>query len=392
MNLLAHTLRIIGASMLAANLLQAAENQHAPYLSIKLEMEHAIDKGNQFLKQQQDPKGFWKNDQNPAYTALALTAARRSPNDADANADHIKKGYEWLVSTQNKDGGIYVKSLANYNTSTGLMALSASGDPAHKEPILKARGFLIGLQQDWGTKGETDNANDGGIGYGSSYTHSDMSNTYLSIEALKLSESFAKDTGTKQPELNWEAAIKFVSRTQNLEATNDFEAPKDKPGIGNDGSFVYFPGNSKAENEKHADGRDTLRGYGSMSYAGLLSFIYADLDENDIRIKAVISWLNDNYTLEENPGLGDQGRYYYYQVMAKALNAAGIDTLTTKDGVKHDWRNELATRILSNQKPDGSWVNENSRWRENESELVTAFAVLTLEQIYHSIPEARKAK
>ncbi len=386
MNLLAHTLRIMGISMLATSLLQAAENQHAPYLSIKLEMEHAIDKGNQFLKQQQDPKGFWKNDQIPAYTALALTAARRSPNDADADAAYVKKGYEWLLSTQHKDGGIYVKGLANYNTSTGLMALSASGDPAHKEPILKARAFLIGLQQDWGTKGETDNANDGGIGYGGSYPHSDMSNTYLSIEALKLSESFARDSETVQPELNWEAAIQFVSRSQNLEATND------QPGTGNDGSFVYFPGNSKAGTEKHADGRETLRGYGSMSYAGLLSFIYADLDENDIRIKAVKTWLNDNYTLEENPGLGDQGRYYYYQVMAKALNAAGIDTLTTKDGVKHDWRKELANKILSNQKSNGSWVNENSRWWENESELVTAFAVLTLEQIYHSIPEARKTK
>ncbi len=72
--------------MLATSLLQAAENQHAPYLSIKLEMEHAINKGNQFLKKQQDTKGFWKNEQIPAYTALALTAARRSPNEADANA------------------------------------------------------------------------------------------------------------------------------------------------------------------------------------------------------------------------------------------------------------------------------------------------------------------
>lgn len=386
MNLLAHTLRIIGVSMLATSLLHAAENQHAPYLSIKLEMEHAIDKGNQFLEQKQDTQGFWKNETIPAYTALVLTAARRSPNDATADAPYVKKGYEWLVSTQHKDGGIYVKGLANYNTSTGLMALAASGDPAHQQAILMARKFLINLQQDWDKKGETDNVNDGGIGYGGSYPHSDMSNTYLSIEALKLSESFAKDTGTSQPELDWQAAIQFVSRTQNLEATND------QPGTGNDGSFVYFPGNSKAGTEKQADGRETLRGYGSMSYAGLLSFIYADLDENDIRVKAVKKWLNDNYTLEENPGLGDQGRYYYYQVMAKALNAAGIDTLKTKDGVEHDWRKELATRILSSQKPDGSWVNENSRWWENEPELVTSFAVLTLEQIYHSIPEARGKK
>lgn len=384
MSFFTKTLKHAGIALCCSAPLVAAENTLAPYLSLKLEMEHAISKGNSFLKLKQDPKGFWKNDKIPAYTALALTAARRSPNETDANSAHVTAGYKWLISTQQKDGGIYVKGLANYNTATGLMALSASGDPAHNEAILKGRRFLINLQQDWDNKGVTDNVNDGGIGYGGSYPHSDMSNTYLSIEALKLTEAFAKDSATPQPELNWEAAIQFVSRSQNLESTNDQE------GIGNDGSFVYFPGNSKAGTEKQADGRETLRGYGSMSYAGLLSFIYAELDDSDPRVEAVKKWLNDNYTLEENPGLGEQGRYYYYQVMAKALNAAGIDTLTTKDGTKHDWRKELATRILSTQKADGSWVNENSRWWENEAELVTAYAVLTLEQIYHSVPEARK--
>ncbi|MGJ8673892.1 prenyltransferase/squalene oxidase repeat-containing protein [Rubritalea sp.] len=358
----------------------AAENAKAPYLSLKLEMEHSITKGNAFLTSTQNELGFWKNEEIPAYTALALTAARRSPNTANSEAAHLKKGYEWLVGTQHNDGGIYVKGLATYNTSCGLMALAASGDPAHKDPILKARKFLINLQQDWDLKGESDNPNDGGIGYGGSYPHSDMSNTYLAIEALKLTEPIAKDSGTRQPSLNWDAAIDFISRCQNLESTND------QPKSGNDGSFVYFPGNSKAGTEVDKEGRETLRGYGSMSYAGLLSLIYADLNENDPRVKAVKQWLDTNYTLAENPGLGQQGLYYYYQVMAKALTASGIDIIVTEDGQKHDWRKELAGQLLSTQKADGSWINENSRWWENEAELVTAYAVLTLEQIYYSIP------
>jgi squalene-hopene/tetraprenyl-beta-curcumene cyclase len=344
-------------------------------------MEHAISKGNTFLKKTQNEAGFWKNEKIPAYTALALTAARRSPNTENREAPHIKNGYKWLLSTQHDDGGIYVKGLATYNTSCGLMALAASGDPTHKDPILKARRFLINLQQDWDFKGETDNVNDGGIGYGGTYPHSDMSNTYLAIEALKLTESIAKDSETRQPSLNWDAAIDFISRCQNLESTND------QPGISNDGSFVYFPGNSKAGTQIEKDGRETLRGYGSMSYAGLLSLIYADLKENDPRVVAVKKWLDDNYTLAENPSLGQQGLYYYYQVMAKALTASGIDTITSSDGTKHDWRKELANKLLSTQKPDGSWLNENSRWWENEAELVTAYAVLALEQIYYSIPE-----
>ncbi|MFC5049711.1 prenyltransferase/squalene oxidase repeat-containing protein [Rubritalea spongiae] len=375
------TLLTASAITSSFTLTQAAENPNAPYLSLKHEMEHAISKGNQFLKTTQAPQGFWKDEKTPAYTALALTAARRSPNSEEAEATHIKKGYQWLLGTQHKDGGIYVKGLATYNTSCGLMALAASGDPAHQNAILKGRKFLINLQQDWDFKGETDNVNDGGIGYGGSYPHSDMSNTYLAIEALKLTEATAKDSATRQPTLNWDAAVDFISRCQNLESTND------QPGISNDGSFVYFPGNSKAGTQVEKDGRETLRGYGSMSYAGLLSLIYADLKQTDPRVEAVKHWLDNNYTIAENPGLGEQGLYYYYQVMAKALTAAGVDTIVTEDGIKHDWRNELATKLLSSQKPDGSWVNENSRWWENEAELVTAYAVLTLEQIYFSIPE-----
>ena len=378
---------LITAGILAVSAIpvMAKENPSTPYLSLQLEMEHAIAKGNNYLKSKQDPKGFWKNSEIPAYSALAITAAMRAPEVTTA-PEHIKLGYKWLLSTQQEDGGIYVKGLATYNTATSLMALAASRDKSHTPAILKGRRFLIGLQHDTGIKGETDEVYDGGIGYGGTYKHSDMSNTYLSIEALKLTQSIARDTSTEEPELDWAAAIDFVSRTQNLEATND------QPNVGNDGSFVYFPGNSKAGTEKQADGRETLRGYGSMSYAGLLSFIYADLDENDIRVQSVKKGLNEHYTLEENPGLGQQGHYYYYQVMAKALNAAGIDTLRTKDGVEHDWRKELGGRLLSAQKSDGSWVNENSRWWENEPELVTCYALLTLEQIYHSIPAPMQRK
>lgn len=375
------TLALLSAAALTLNATAEEKN----YLSLQLEMKHAIDKGNAYLKSVQHEEGYWGKKDLPAYTALALTAAMRSPNLEDGQPpEHVQKGYKWLISMQKDTGAIYGRGLENYNTSTSLMALAAAGNKDYTDEILKARRFLINLQQDWDTKGETDNKYDGGIGYGGSTPHSDLSNTYLSIEALELSKQYALDaknaTGKPEPELDWDAAITFVSRIQNLEETND------QPGIGNDGSFVYYPGNSKAGTEKQPDGRETLRGYGSMSYAGLLSLIYADVSKDDPRVKAVKQWLNDNYTLEENPGLGEQGLYYYYQVMSKALTAAEIDTLKTKDGKEHDWRTDLATKILNAQREDGSWVNSNARWWENEPELVTSYAVMALEQIYHSIP------
>ncbi|MEZ7955745.1 MAG: terpene cyclase/mutase family protein [Rubritalea sp.] len=360
----------------------SASNPQAPYLSLQLEMENAIKTGNLYLKSVQDEKGFWKDENIPAYTALAIAAAMRDPNlAANETPEHIKPAYKWLLSMQKETGAIYGKGLATYNTATGIMALAASGDLAHKDAILKARAFLISQQADY-SDNPAMNKYHGGIGYGGSHPHSDMSNTYLSIEAIKISEVYAKDTKVeKQPELDWESALQFITRTQNLEATND------QPGISNDGSLNYFPGDSKAGTIKNPDGTETLRGYGSMSYAGLLSMLYADLEKDDPRVAAVTDWLNSNFTVKENPGLGQQGLYYYFNVMAKALTAANIDTLTTEDGKKIDWRKELSQTILSAQREDGSWFNKNSRWWENQPELVTCYAVLTLEQIYASIPK-----
>src|SRR5437773_7160188 len=49
--------------------------------------------------------------------------------------------------------------------------------------------------------------------------------------------------------------------------------------------------------------------YGSMSYAGLKSFIYANLKKDDPRVVAAVNWLKRNYSVDENPALGAQGLY-----------------------------------------------------------------------------------
>ena len=367
---------------------QNTEKTPNPYLSLQLEMERAIKRGNAFLKTQQTKEGYWGDDTIPALSALALTAAVRDPNlgPKDAEPAHASKGYAWLMAQQKDDGGIYGKGLASYNTSSSIMALVARGRKEDLPTLLKARAFLVDQQTDWGIKGETDNKYDGGIGYGGAYPHSDLSNTYLALEALYNSRVLARDSGQgKQPELNWEAALDFVSRCQNLTETNDQPFASDNPE--DKGGAVYFPGNSKAGERELPDGTVALRSYGSMSYAALLSFIYADLQADDPRLVAALEWLGNNYTLKENPGLGEQGLYYYYHTMAKALSAAGVDELALPDGTKADWRRDLGTLLVSNQKADGSWINDNSRWWENDSVLVTAYVVMTLEQIYYTIPK-----
>lgn len=364
-------------------------------VSLKLEIERAVAKGVKFLKSQQDKESGKLGDGNlPALTALAVSAMVGDPNrEADAPfPEEVEKGYAFLESKVKSDGGIYGKGLATYNTALSVMALVQSGKEKHLPIIANARRLLINQQQDYDKRGESDNLFDGGIGYGGSYAHSDLSNSHLAMEALYYSKKALADTKYDESadfDLNWDAAIEFVSRTQNSEETakvlGDWATVREE----DKGGFIYFPGDSKAgEIELTSGGEEktALRSYGSMSYAGLLAFIYAEMDFNDPRIQSALTWLQANFTLEENPGLDAQGLYYYYHTMGKTLSIARIKELKTPEGEVIDWKEQLAVKVMGTQKTDGSWTNEGSnRWMEDDPILVTAYSLLTLEHIYRGL-------
>ena len=122
-----------------------------------------------------------------------------------------------------------------------------------------------------------------------------------------------------------------------------------------------------------------------MSYAGLLSFIYAEMKPNDSRVLAVKQWLLENFSIEENPGMGLQGLYYYYHTMSKALSLSNIDRIKNNDGEAIDWRQKLAVKLFDLQTPEGYWINESGRWWEKDPVLVSCYAILTLERIYYAL-------
>jgi squalene-hopene/tetraprenyl-beta-curcumene cyclase len=381
-------MKTTAALLLLSAGIASAQATPNPYVSLQQEIRQAIARGNAWLKEQQKPDGSWDDGGLPAFTALALNAAVRDPelDRSKPLPDHLAKGFDWLLKQQKEDGGIYNRGLSVYNTATAVTAIMAAGREEYNPAVVKARKHLISKQWDVGTPGENDDPNDGGVGYGSSDAHTDLSNTYLAIEALALSKKVVEDGkfGT-QPDLDWEAAITFLSRCQNLEETNDLEWASNDPK--NKGGLIYNSIESKAGTEEVEGGRVALRSYGSMSYAGLLSMIYAKLGPDDPRVVAVKEWLGKNFTLDENPGMGAQGLYYYYQVMSKALTAANVNKLKLDDGREVDWRMQLGEKLLTNQRENGSWVNDNGRWMESNAVLVTAYTVLALEQLLDSIPQ-----
>lgn len=343
-------------------------------VSLRHEVQHAVERGQAWLLKQQDPTGFWSTQEHPAVTALVLMALTGSPGNADspAMARDLSQGYAFLLGCAQPDGGIYRKELPSYNTSISLTALIGGNRPGFRPLIERARKYLIGLQND-----------SGGIGYGRPDKKPDLSNTAFALEAIRFSNNYLhtgeSSHGREIGDLNWAAAVRFIQSCQNLPTAGS--AAGAGPQSPDAGGFIYAPGISKAIQTNLISGRIALRSSGSMSYAGLMSYLYADLKREDPRVSAVVNWLADNYTLDENPALGLQGLYYYYHTMAKAMSVYGADSLKTADGRVLKWREQLALKLFNLQREDGSWANTEGRWWEKDPVLVTAYVVITLDLI-----------
>lgn len=306
----------------------------------------------------------------PALTALPLWAIAASGSTAHAAVQD--KAVAFLLGLQRADGGIYVPvpdrkggGLGNYNTSIALMALQATGRREAVPAILKARTYVASSQH------AGDDAHAGGFGYDkeTQRAYSDLNNTHYSLDAMRRTQSAEdlRSAGEKKADLDWEAALKYVEQMQNKEGDTA-------------GGFAYNTEDPKGGTVTNASGKVMLRAYGSMTYAGLLSMLHAALEKSDPRVRSAVDFGSRYWTLEENPGQGQQGLYFYFNVMARALSAAGLDALPKAGaGPEVRWREEVVKKIVALQKPDGSWANANNRWWENDPILASSYALLALE-------------
>lgn len=313
--------------------------------------------------------GSFTSGAGPAVTALVVTGALRTGAVTHAEP-FVAEALAYLNRFVQKDGGIYApKSIhRNYETALALLAFQeANRDGRYDKLVTRAQAFLTNLQWDESESIDASNTYYGGAGYGS-HGRPDLSNTQMLLDALKESGLPPDDPAMKR-------ALIFVSRCQNLEGEHNtlpFAA------LINDGGFYYTPAKG-GQSQAGLEANGGLRSYGSMTYAGLKSMIYAGVGPDDPRVKAAYDWIRKHYTLEHNPGMGAQGLYYYYHTFAKALDALGVDRVTDADGVEHDWRRELGEELFRRQRADGSWVNrEHRRWYEGDPNLVTGYALLAL--------------
>jgi len=357
---------LIGSGVVSA--WQAALAQDAKPADPAQAYQQAVDRAVQYLRTKgQAEDGSFSKEAGIGVTAVVtagLLSVGISPDDP-----MVAKALKFLEGFRQPDGGIYQPDTfyKNYETSLAVMAFQLANKDGRYNQLLKdANRFLKELQWDEGEGHQRSSMFYGGAGYGRN-KRPDLSNTAFLIEALRATGSGPDDEAIQK-------ALIFVSRCQNLESEhNTTPFPAKNP----DGGFYYSPaagGVSMAGTTPEGG----LRSYGSMTYAGLKSMIYAGLTPEDRRVKAALEWIKKHYDVKSNPGLGDAGLFYYYHTMAKALAVLELKELTDAQGQKHDWRRELREELLSRQKPDGSWINQNPRWLEADPNLVTGYALLTL--------------
>ncbi len=353
----------------------------------------AIGAGLGFLRASQDTNlGAWMTgaesaptDQpgaispvSVAVTALAIKCFAQFGINFDDDRN-LESAVAFILNAQHDDGRFEGGALSNYVTSAAISAMASLDDQTLQEQLVRATQFL--QQSQWDQSEGLSPRQDwfGGAGYGDR-GRPDLSNTQMFLDALY-------DAGLSPDEPAFQRALVFLSRGQNLQSANAAEWT-----AANDGGFIYTPANGgeSMASEYAGEGRygenlpagaaRSLRSYGSMTYAGFKSMLYSGLSPDDERVRAAFDWVRHHWTFEENPGVGQQGLYYYYHTMARALRAAQQDVIADIEGVEHNWRAELIDAIASRQRPDGSWLNEADRWMEGAPELVTIYCVLALEE------------
>ncbi len=324
----------------------------------------ALRKGVTYLEAAQVADGSW--ERYPGITALGVMAVVASSHGEHPAA---RRGTRFLAGMAKPDGGIYddrdpARALPNYNTALSMTALAVAGDPAHQPLIRRAQAYLAKSQFDEREGYPRTNSVYGGIGYGSHPDRPDLSNLQQALEALK-----ETDFPANAP--LWQKAIVFLQRCQNRDASND------QPWAGSDGGFVYAS-NGESKAGEH-------RSYASMTYAGLKCYLYCGVTRADPRARAAWNWIRAHYTVAENPGMGDAGLYYNYHTMSKTLQLYGQRVVTDSAGGRHSWAADLAAELVRRQRPDGSWVNHNPRWLEDNPRLVTGYALLALTRCVASL-------
>ncbi len=334
-------IRQIGRIFLIATLLATACARQTDAAEVDaIAVGRAIDRGIAYLRKTQNDRGAW--DEYPgqscgksALCTLALLNAGVSRDDPD-----MVRAMKYLRSHQPEE---------TYSVALQTLVFCQLGAAGDLPKIHRNVQWLTANQMNVGANPRRVGSWDYGEGRGIG----DPSNTQFALLAL----GAAHDRGVEVDPQVFQRSLEYWN------------------GLLRDGGWAY-PGRGNS---------------GSMTCAGIASVIIVrgrlgngssridgdkiqccggQRDETD-PVEAGLEWLADNFSLQVNPGGGEQTLYYYLYALERVGRLSGRRFIGD-----HDWYREGAARLLDLQDDfQGYW---NGAGALESQEIATSFALLFL--------------
>jgi len=340
-------------------------------VSVLLETRMSLRRGEHYLTSRQLPDGSW--GRNPIVTSLAAVAVANGPGPTDRQRDAcVDRACDYIVSQTQADGGVWnerTRQYPTYSTAISLLALVRSHREQDAEVVDGGRRYLLTAQHNAPDNAATIDAQCRGGFSSNSNTRPDLTTTQWALYTLYLTDYLDRPqphgTKNRRPAADaYDRALAFIVRCQNTKGEHK-------------GRFRDLPVGVAAE-QPSADSR-TPCSDAFLTFAGLESLIYANVPLADTRVQSALRWTSRHHTVKENPGLGATGHYTYLYNAARALRAVELAGATALPVPLAGWRRDMATQLLATQQATGAWTHKHAEWAETHPELVTAYAMLTLE-------------
>jgi len=340
-------LAFVTAAALAGNHGLVAQQRIAPDKLRAEDVRSAIDNGVQFLlKRRNRNTSVWDDvllnyaGSGNALVALALLNAGVDPDSREMRAA-LRALSQSPVEHQR----------STYVVSLRLMCMAAAG------PAGQQYRRLMEQDAEWLVSTQFD---DGGWSYGSFVGPHDFSNSQFALLALHE----AALAGIKIPVETWQKSYRYWQSIYNRE-----------------GSFSYISGGSPGNGASACGGissliiiQENLADAGQFVVNGQVVCCREEIPE--AMLKSAQSWMAVNFSASRNPaknGGNDGGKYYYLYGMERAGRLSGQRFFGD-----HDWYREGAAHLVSDQRLDGSWENNNGTHSEGVPEIASSLALLFL--------------
>ena len=299
---------------------------------IQADINEAIDRGVLWLLQQQYADGGWGQDsyRYPAgMTGLALYTLLKSGVPADHPC--VALGFENLLSVDPHE---------TYVLASHLMALSATGQPAHHSRMraLAERLATLEVHGNWSYPMAHE-----GRGFADRPGTPDLSNTQFAVLGLYA----AHRVGIPVPR---KLLLGILKQTKLHQQT-----PREV-----EGASSRAAGYTYRAPDEYGPGKAT----GSMTCAGItvLELCRRMLGSKlggrhrmqvSDAIEHALAWLDAHWSVEENPGKKKSHKLYYLYGLERVGSLLGVEAIGD-----HAWYSEGARELLKLQKKGGEWGNQ----------------------------------